>query len=75
MSEEANDEKPFAEAFVWGWEVDKVVKEFGTSLENGLSSEKVEEIQKTYGLNELETPPKKSFWKLVIEQFEDTLVR
>lgn len=75
MPEETSDGKPLLEALVWGWEVEKVLKEFDTSLENGLSSEKVETMQKIYGPNELETPPKKSFWKLVIEQFEDTLVR
>lgn len=75
MAEETSDDKPLQEAQVWGWDVDKVLKEFDTSLENGLSSEKVEAMQKIYGLNELETPPKKSFWKLVVEQFEDTLVR
>lgn len=75
MSEDMGDEKPLTERWVWGWDVEKVLQSYETSLEKGLSSEKVEAAREVYGFNELDTPPKKPFWKLVLEQFEDTLVR
>lgn len=41
----------------------------------GLSSNEVEERRQAFGINELPSEPPTPFWKLVLAQFEDTLVR
>ncbi len=44
-------------------------------LSEGLSAEVVEERRAAHGWNELEKPPSKPLWKLVLEQFDDALVK
>ena len=46
-----------------------------TDLETGLTSSQVESRIKQFGENTLQTPPGKSLWKLILEQFEDRLVQ
>ena len=41
----------------------------------GLSSEEVKRRRKIWGTNELPCRPKKPFWKLVLKQFDDLLVK
>lgn len=55
--------------------VDDLVKYFKTDLEFGLSDDQVEDYQNKYGFNELPAEDHKSLWQLVLEQFEDLLVR
>mmetsp|Transcript_31412 Transcript_31412/g.66524 ORF Transcript_31412/g.66524 Transcript_31412/m.66524 type:complete len:1046 (+) Transcript_31412:172-3309(+) len=47
----------------------------GTDPSKGLSAAQVEEKRKEYGWNELEKEDPTPLWKLVLEQFDDTLVK
>eukprot|EP01018_Ginkgo_biloba_P012727 Gb_22699 [translate_table: standard] len=66
------EEKPFPS---WCRSVEECLKEYGVSLDKGLSSYEVEERRERYGWNELEKENGKPLWKLVLEQFDDTLVK
>ncbi|CBI32652.3 unnamed protein product, partial [Vitis vinifera] len=59
----------------WGREVQECEKHYGVSRRSGLSSSDVEKRRKIYGLNELEKHEGPSIWSLILEQFQDTLVR
>ena len=48
---------------------------FGVSESTGLTPEQVKKNQAKYGFNELPAEEGKSIWELVVEQFEDLLVR
>ncbi|VEU36477.1 unnamed protein product [Pseudo-nitzschia multistriata] len=52
-----------------------VLKEYGVSLDQGLSEAQVLELRKKYGTNELEHEEKTPLWQLVLEQFDDKLVQ
>lgn len=53
----------------------EVIAEQKTSLETGLSAAEVEKRRQQYGFNELAKEPGKPLWKLVLEQFDDMLVK
>ena len=55
--------------------VEALIKEQGTNLKKGLSSAEVKKRQEEYGRNELEQEEPTPLWKLVLEQFEDSLVQ
>jgi len=55
--------------------VGDTLKHFGVDLERGLSSQKVLQQREKFGANKLDEQEKKSLLALVLEQFEDTLVR
>lgn len=66
--------------------VEEVLKEFGVSPDQGLNDKQVEEGLNKYGLNgmlcihiifllELPRDEGKPLWKLVLEQFDDLLVK
>lgn len=55
--------------------VDEVNRYFGISATSGLDTAAIEKAREKYGLNELPAEEGKSLWTLVIEQFEDFLVR
>ena len=59
----------------WVRSPEQTAAHYGVSLEVGLTSEQVEEARSTYGWNELEKAPGKPLWKLVLEQFDDMLVK
>lgn len=59
----------------WGKDVRECEEHFGVSVERGLSSSEVLTRHQIYGLNELEKPEGTSLLKLILEQFNDTLVR
>ncbi|KAI5426066.1 calcium-transporting ATPase 4, endoplasmic reticulum-type [Lathyrus oleraceus] len=59
----------------WAKDVRECEKQFKVSVKSGLSDEEVENRRKIYGFNELEKHDGQSIWKLVLEQFNDTLVR
>lgn len=64
------------EAFpAWGKDVQECEKYYRVNRRLGLSTAEVEERRKIYGFNELEKHEGPSIWSLVIEQFNDTLVR
>ncbi|XP_077021697.1 sarcoplasmic/endoplasmic reticulum calcium ATPase 3 [Tamandua tetradactyla] len=52
-----------------------VLRRFSVTAEAGLSPEQVTSARERYGPNELPTEEGKSLWELVLEQFEDLLVR
>lgn len=59
----------------WARTVTECEAEFKVSPDRGLSSAEVSRRQEKYGLNELEKHSGPSIWHLVLEQFNDTLVR
>ncbi|WOL01946.1 calcium-transporting ATPase 1, endoplasmic reticulum-type-like [Canna indica] len=59
----------------WARTVEECEAEFKVSAEYGLRSDEVLRLQGIYGLNELEKHSGPSIWQLVLEQFNDTLVR
>ncbi|CAJ1405003.1 unnamed protein product, partial [Effrenium voratum] len=48
---------------------------YNVTLDRGLSHGQVEEQRARFGLNQLAEQAKKSLWELVLEQFDDLLVR
>ncbi|XP_019425650.1 PREDICTED: calcium-transporting ATPase 1, endoplasmic reticulum-type-like isoform X2 [Lupinus angustifolius] len=71
-----NSEKSDREIFkAWAKDVAECEEHFKVSVKTGLSSEEVQNRRRIYGLNELEKHEGQSIWKLVLEQFNDTLVR
>lgn len=60
-----------------GWikSVDEALNFFGTDSEKGLTLDQVKKNQAKYGPNELPTEEGKSIWQLVLEQFDDLLVK
>ncbi|KAK9154203.1 hypothetical protein Sjap_001683 [Stephania japonica] len=59
----------------WAKDVDECLKRFEVEKDYGLTSEAVEERRKRCGWNELEKHEGPSIWSLVLDQFNDTLVR
>lgn len=59
----------------WSKEIQECLEEYKSNKESGLTSQQVEELRKIHGLNELEKHDGQSIWGLVLEQFNDTLVR
>uniref|UniRef100_A0A4W4FXI4 Calcium-transporting ATPase n=1 Tax=Electrophorus electricus TaxID=8005 RepID=A0A4W4FXI4_ELEEL len=53
----------------------EVLKNFNVNENNGLTPEQVKNNLEKYGPNELPAEEGKSLWELVVEQFEDLLVR
>ena len=45
------------------------------NVKSGLNSDEVENRQRIYGSNELEKHEGQSIWSIILEQFNDTLVR
>ncbi|KAF7826216.1 calcium-transporting ATPase, endoplasmic reticulum-type [Senna tora] len=66
------EEKPFP---AWSWSVEQCLKEYGVKLEKGLSTYEVEKRHERYGWNELAKEKGKPLWQLVLEQFDDMLVK
>jgi Ca2+-transporting ATPase len=66
------EEKPCP---AWSKTVEECLQEYDVSLEKGLSSHEVEKRRQTYGWNELQKEKGTPLWKLVLEQFDDTLVK
>ncbi|KAG6583455.1 Calcium-transporting ATPase 4, endoplasmic reticulum-type [Cucurbita argyrosperma subsp. argyrosperma] len=59
----------------WARDVQECVEKYQVNPDLGLSSEEVENKRKIYGFNELEKHEGTSILKLILEQFNDTLVR
>lgn len=66
------EEKPCP---AWSKTVDQCLQEYDVSVEKGLSSPQVEKRRQIYGWNELQKENGTPLWKLVLEQFDDTLVK
>ncbi|THD18477.1 Calcium-transporting ATPase [Fasciola hepatica] len=52
-----------------------ILKFYSTSEENGLSDKQVGVLLKEYGYNELPPEESKPLWRLVLEQFDELLVK
>ncbi|GAB2214702.1 hypothetical protein Drorol1_Dr00019064 [Drosera rotundifolia] len=59
----------------WAIEAKECEERYGVSRDYGLSSEVVEKRQAKYGFNELDKHEGPSIWRLILDQFNDTLVR
>jgi P-type Ca2+ transporter type 2C len=59
----------------WARSVEECEAEFKVSAEHGLRSDEALSRRSVYGWNELEKHSGPSIWQLVLEQFNDTLVR
>ncbi|KAH8853993.1 Sarcoplasmic/endoplasmic reticulum calcium ATPase 2 [Schistosoma japonicum] len=55
--------------------VDDVLKYYNTNIETGLTQKQVEFSLKEHGYNELPPEENKPLWQLVLEQFDDLLVK
>eukprot|EP00466_Bigelowiella_natans_P012667 jgi/Bigna1/46678/estExt_Genewise1.C_60163 len=56
-------------------DISEVVSKFGTDLKSGLSDKEVSAKREQYGLNSLEAEEETSIWELILEQFDDLLVK
>lgn len=59
----------------WARDVKECEEKYGVSRDLGLSIEEVERRRKSHGWNELEKHEGPSIWRLILDQFNDTLVR
>lgn len=59
----------------WARSPEDVVAHHGSSADAGLTLEAVESQRGRYGFNELKKPEPQSMWALILEQFDDTLVK
>ncbi|XP_010556614.1 PREDICTED: calcium-transporting ATPase 2, endoplasmic reticulum-type [Tarenaya hassleriana] len=66
------EEKPFA---AWSWPVEQCLKEYNVTLDKGLTTDEVHNRRQKHGWNELAKEKGKPLWHLVLEQFDDTLVK
>ncbi|XWS43668.1 hypothetical protein CRYUN_Cryun16bG0123000 [Craigia yunnanensis] len=59
----------------WAKDIQECEKHYKVNKKSGLSSAEVENRRKIYGYNELEKHEGQSIWSLILDQFNDTLVR
>lgn len=59
----------------WAQSVEQVADHYRVDLQGGLTDDQVAAAREQYGRNELEKQPGKPLWKLVLEQFDDMLVK
>lgn len=59
----------------WAHSTDEVASHYQVDLQGGLTDAQVAEARERYGTNELEKKPGKALWRLVLEQFDDMLVK
>ena len=59
----------------WAHSVQDVADHYRVDLQDGLTDDQVTAAREQYGRNELEKQPGKPLWKLVLEQFDDMLVK
>ena len=59
----------------WSRSVTEVASKWGVNLATGLSPSVVEARRAVYGFNELKKEASKPLWKLILEQFDDPLVK
>jgi len=52
----------------------EAVAVLGSNLEKGLTEEEVRQRQTKFGLNELQEAPPRSFWRMLLDQFNNFLV-
>lgn len=59
----------------WTATPEEVAQHHGVDVDTGLTPAQVEAKRAQYGFNELEKEPGKSLFALVLEQFDDMLVK
>ena len=59
----------------WVRTTQQVVQDLQTNISTGLSTLDVQQRRDTYGYNELTKEEPTSLWRLVLEQFDDMLVK
>ncbi|XP_062117096.1 calcium-transporting ATPase 4, endoplasmic reticulum-type-like [Humulus lupulus] len=59
----------------WAKDIWECEERFRVSVRSGLKTDEIEERRKIHGWNELEKHEGQSIWSLVLDQFNDTLVR
>ena len=59
----------------WSHNVQEVAVHHGANVTQGLPDAAVEEKREKYGYNELTAEEKTPLWKLVLAQFDDSLVK
>jgi len=59
----------------WTKSKEEILKHFDVEEEKGYSDAQVKRAQEKYGPNELPTEEGKPLWKLILEQFDDLLVK
>mmetsp|Transcript_2136 Transcript_2136/g.6512 ORF Transcript_2136/g.6512 Transcript_2136/m.6512 type:complete len:1024 (-) Transcript_2136:24-3095(-) len=59
----------------WAASADAVLKAHKVTAEKGLTSKRVEELRAKFGPNELDKEEGTPLWKLVLDQFDDLLVK
>ena len=59
----------------WTATAAEVCAELGVDPETGLDETKIAKLRSEYGFNELDKEEGKPLWKLVLEQFDDALVK
>lgn len=72
IEEAPMEERPFP---AWARSVEQCLKEFNVKLDKGLNTYEVERWREKYGWNELAKEKGKPLWRLVLEQFDDMLVK
>ncbi|KAH9661197.1 calcium-transporting ATPase 4 endoplasmic reticulum-type [Citrus sinensis] len=72
FGEESSNEETFP---AWARDVKECVEKYGVNPDIGLSAGEVEKRREIYGYNELEKHEGTSIFQLILEQFNDTLVR
>ncbi|XP_010920750.1 calcium-transporting ATPase 4, endoplasmic reticulum-type [Elaeis guineensis] len=68
-------ERPTSAFPAWARSIEECKAEFEVSASEGLRSDEVVKRREIHGWNELEKHSGPSIWQLVLEQFNDTLVR
>ena len=59
----------------WARSAEDTAAHHGVDIKVGLTAEQVAAKRRQYGYNELEKQPGKPLWRLVLEQFDDMLVK
>ena len=59
----------------WSHSVSECLDSYHVTIEKGLTDGEIARRRAIYGSNELEKEPGTPFWKLVLQQFDDTLVK
>ncbi|GAY38202.1 hypothetical protein CUMW_034900 [Citrus unshiu] len=72
FDKESSNEETFP---AWARDVKECVEKYGVNPDIGLSAGEVEKRREIYGYNELEKHEGTSIFQLILEQFNDTLVR
>ncbi|KAK4793396.1 hypothetical protein SAY86_023831 [Trapa natans] len=66
------EENPFP---AWSFSVEQCLKQYNVRVDKGLSSYEAEKRRDRYGWNELSKEKGKPIWQLIVDQFDDMLVK